>query len=180
MSEPFVGQITVFPYSFPPYGWADCAGQLLPIQQHTALFSLIGNYYGGNGQSNFALPDLQGRIPVHQGTLPGGQTYNIGEADGAETVTVLSGEMGSHNHSLNATTSRSSTNAPINNLSATAATGGLGASDKGLIYNAAQADTALVPQSIAPAGGSQPHNNLQPYLVLRYCIALNGVFPARS
>ena len=180
MSEPFLGQITVFPYTFPPHGWADCAGQLLPISQYSALFSLLGVQYGGNGTSNFALPDLQGRIPVGQGQLTGGSDYVMGETAGSETVAVTSSALPSHSHSLNATTAHGTTNEPVGNLLATSFTGTPHSSNKGDIYNATAADTALAPTSIAPAGGSQPHNNIQPSLVLRYCIALQGIFPSRS
>jgi microcystin-dependent protein len=180
MSQPFLGQITVFPYGFAPLGWADCAGQLLPISQYTALFSLIGTYYGGNGTSNFQLPDLQGRVPVSQGTLTGGSTYVIGEEGGVEAVGLISNQLGSHSHALNATTSHGAGNNPTANLLATPASGGLEPEYKGLIYNAAPPDTSLVPKSIGQSGGTLPHNNIQPYLVLRYCIAMQGVFPARS
>jgi microcystin-dependent protein len=179
MSEPFVGQITLYPYSFAPMGWQDCAGQLLPLSQNTALFSLIGTYFGGDGKSNFALPDLRGRVAVGQGTLPGGQNYMIGEQGGAETVTLTTATMGTHTHSLNAVTSDGTTNAPAGALLATPAKGTLQGKDRGNIYNPAPPNTSLVAGAIGPAGNGQPHNNLQPMLVLRYCIALNGVFPSR-
>jgi microcystin-dependent protein len=180
MSEPFLGQITVFPYNFAPYGWADCAGQLLPISQNAALFSLLGVQYGGNGTSTFALPDLQGRVPVGQGQLQGGSDYVMGEEAGAETVSITSATLPSHSHSLNATAAHGATNEPAGQLLATPYTGTPRAYTKGNIYNTAPADTALAPTAVSPAGGSQPHNNIQPSLVLRYCIALQGVFPARS
>ncbi|MGD0104328.1 MAG: tail fiber protein [Rhodopila sp.] len=179
MSEPFLGQITVFPYNFAPMGWADCAGQLLPISQYSALFSLLGTQYGGNGQTNFALPNLQGAVPVGQGPQPGGSAYVIGETGGAETVTLTTSSMPGHTHALNATTASATVNLPSGQLLATALKGNPINGDKGEIYNVAQPDTGLTPGSIQPAGGSQPHNNTQPFLVLRYCIALTGVFPSR-
>jgi microcystin-dependent protein len=182
MSEPFLGQITVYPYTFPPYGWLDCAGQLLPISQYAALFSLLGTAYGGNGTTTFGLPDLQGRVPVGQGQLAGGSNYAMGETDGAENVTLLIANMPAHNHGLTASTAKGSTNNPSGNILATPLVGGGRgpAADKGNIYNPAAPATALAPSSIGLAGGSQPHNNIQPSLVLRYCIAITGTFPTRS
>src|ERR1700722_7603579 len=124
MSDPFIGQITVYPYNFPPNGWLDCAGQFLPIQQFAALFSLLGTTYGGNGTTNFGLPDLQGRIPVGQGQLPGGRDYVMGGIDGSETVTPATSNMPIHNHSLNATSGVGSTNDPTGAVLAKAQTGG--------------------------------------------------------
>jgi microcystin-dependent protein len=183
MASPFLGQITVYPYNFPPNGWADCAGQLLPISQYSALFSLLGTQYGGNGTSNFALPYLQGRLPVGQGQLLGGGDYQMGEEAGAENVTVLITEMPAHTHSLNAATVDGKGNDPTGTILAKPAIGGGhggGNTSQGNIYNASPVDTSLAPASLTPAGGSIPHNNIQPSLVLRYCIALQGVFPARS
>lgn len=182
MSEPFLGQITVYPYTFPPTGWADCNGQLLPISQYSALFSLLGTQYGGNGTTNFALPDLQGRVPVGQGQLPGGSNYVMGEMAGLEAVTLAIPTMPQHTHGLSASTANGSTNNPSGMILATPQVGGGRGqqSDKGNIYNPAPPSTPLIPTSVAPAGGSQPHNNIQPSLALRYCIALQGVFPARS
>jgi microcystin-dependent protein len=182
MSTPFLGQITVFPYTFAPYGWADCAGQILPISQYAALFSLLGTQYGGNGTSNFALPDLQGRIPVGQGQLLGGGVYDMGEEAGSENVTLLTTNMTAHTHSLAATTVDGTLNNPSGLILAKAQKGGGrgGGGSQGDIYNPGTVDTALAPASVGNAGGSLPHNNIQPTLVLRYCIALQGIFPARS
>jgi microcystin-dependent protein len=183
MSSPFLGQITVYPYSFAPYGWADCSGQLLPISQYTALFSLLGTQYGGNGTSNFALPDLQGRIPVGQGQLTGGgSAYTMGEVAGDENVTILASNMPAHVHPLIATTADGSTNNPAGLILAKPQTGGGrgGGGNQGDIYNPGNVDTPLAPTSLGAAGGSQPHNNIQPTLVLRYCIALQGIFPSRG
>jgi microcystin-dependent protein len=180
MADPFLGQITVYPYSFPPSGWADCAGQLLPISQNAALFSLLGTQYGGNGTSTFALPNLQGTVAVGQGQQTGGSTYIVGESGGAENVTILTGSMPSHTHSVNANTARSSVPTPAGELLATVDSGTPTALNKGDIYNTAAPDTSLTPASTGLAGGNQAHNNIQPFLVLRYCIALRGVFPSRN
>ncbi|MDR3537744.1 MAG: tail fiber protein [Acetobacteraceae bacterium] len=179
MAQPFLGQITVFPFNFAPVGWMTCSGQLLPISQYAALFSLLGTNYGGNGTSNFALPDLQGRVPLNQGQGPGLSDYVIGEAAGDETVQLTGSTMPGHSHSLGATTTHGSTNEPAGKLLSTVQTGGLAGGDKGLIYSASAPDTALSPGSIAAAGGNQPHANMQPYLALTYCIAMTGVFPSR-
>jgi microcystin-dependent protein len=180
MSEPFVGQITLYPYDFPPLGWADCAGQILSIGQNTALFSLLGTNYGGNGTTNFALPDLQGRVGVNQGTGPGLSPYFVGENGGQETVTLQQAQSAAHSHSLNATTAHGASNAPAGNLLAAGITGAGREANTAGIYNAATPNATLTANSVANAGGGQPHNNIQPFLVLRYCIALQGVFPARS
>jgi microcystin-dependent protein len=180
MSEPFLGQITVFPYSFAPYGWLDCAGQLLPISQYSALFSLLGTQFGGNGTSNFALPNLQGAVPVGQGIQPGGSTYIMGEPGGQENVTILTSTMPGHSHSLNATGNHGTNNSPEGLLLANPQTGNPPHEKKAAIYNSAVPDTALTPASIGPAGSNLPHNNLQPFLVLRYCIAMQGIFPSRG
>jgi microcystin-dependent protein len=179
MSEPFLGQITLFPYSFAPLHWADCQGQLLPINQYAALFSLLGTSFGGNGTTNFALPDLQGRVVVGMGTAVGGSDYIIGEPGGTEQVSINQNMMGAHSHPLNATTSQGTTNAPAGTILATVAKGTPRSADKGEIYNTGATDTTLVPASLTSSGGALPHNNVQPSLTLRYCIALNGVFPQR-
>lgn len=180
MSEPFIGQITAFPYGFPPSGWADCNGQLLPISQYTALFSLLGTTYGGNGTSNFALPDLQGRIPVGQGQMATGSDYSMGEQNGQEAVALTAATVPPHTHALTASTALgTSNNAPDMILATAQKNKAKGVSDRGNIYNPAAPTTALAPVSIAPVGQSLPHNNIQPSLVLRYCIALTGVYPPR-
>jgi microcystin-dependent protein len=176
MAQPFLGQITVFPYNFAPYGWLDCAGQLLPIVQYSALFSLLGTAYGGNGTTNFGLPDLQGRIPVGQGQLNGGSDYVMGEAVGAENVTLLISNMPAHSHSLSAFEGPANTNNPSGKVLAKAVKG----TAQGKIYNPATPDTPLAATSVATAGASLPHNNIQPSLVLRYCIAMQGIFPTRG
>lgn len=180
MSEPFLGQISLFPYSFPPKGWADCVGQLMPISQNTALFSLLGINYGGNGTTVFGLPDLQGRVAVGMGQLPGGGDYVQGDIGGNESVTIDSTTMPAHGHALNATQDAGTVNTPAGNVLATVFVGDLSGGNQGNVYNPETPDSTLEPASITQAGGTQPHSNLQPSLVLRYCIALTGVFPQRN
>src|ERR1700693_6144838 len=139
MANPFLGQITVYPYTFPPNGWLDCAGQLLPISQFTALFSLLGTQYGGNGTTNFALPDLQGRIPVGQGQLPGGSDYVMGEESGVENVTLLTTDMPSHSHGLGASAANGASNDPSDKVLAKAVGAGRGGA-QGKIYHPATPD----------------------------------------
>lgn len=174
MADPFVAEIRIFPFNFAPKGWAFCDGQLMPLSQNTALFSLLGTTYGGNGKSNFALPDLQGRAPMHPGQGPGLSLHDLGETGGAETVTLLESEMPSHTHSLNA---QASEPADLNKPSSVTS---LAQSSRGFAYAPAVAVDPLAPQAAAPAGGGQPHNNMMPYLTAYFCIALQGVFPPRS
>jgi microcystin-dependent protein len=181
MSQPFVGQIALFPYTFAPRGWAFCEGQLLPISQNTALFSLLGTFYGGNGTSNFALPDLQGRVPISAGQGPGLSTYIQGEEGGVENVSLLSSENPSHNHTLFATTDGGATSTASGNQLANPQAGSPHTGfTKGNIYSGTAPNTALAATAIAPTGSGLPHNNIQPYQVLQYCIALQGVYPARN
>lgn len=175
MADPFVAEIRIFPFNFAPKGWAWCDGQLMPLSQNTALFSLLGTTYGGNGKSNFALPDLQGRAPMHPGQGPGLSLHDLGETGGSETVSLLESEIPSHAHVLRAQGGVADTNVPVGNTIARV----IGATP----YATPSASTPLAPmsdQSLAPAGGDQPHNNMQPYLTLRFCIALLGVFPSRT
>jgi microcystin-dependent protein len=172
MADPFVAEIRIFPFTFPPKGWAFCNGQLLPLSQNTALFSLLGTTYGGNGKSNFALPDLEGRAPMHPGQGPGLSLHDLGETGGSETVTLLESEIPAHAHTLNASQAEALTRLPGGQLPAAAV--GIG------MYAAPGGITMLSPNAATPAGGDQPHNNLQPYLTLNFCIALQGVFPPRG
>ena len=174
MADPFVAEIRIFPFTFAPVGWAFCDGQLLPISQNTALFSLLGTTYGGNGQSNFALPDLQGRAPMHPGQGPGLSLRDLGETGGSETVTLLESEIPAHAHVLNA-------NAFPANIQAPAPARALAQSTGGVAYKTPPATlTAMSFQALGPAGGDSPHNNLMPYLTLNFCIAMQGVFPPRG
>lgn len=173
MADPFVAEIRIFPFNFPPQGWARCDGQLMPLSQNTALFALLGTNYGGNGTSNFALPDLQGRAPMHPGQGPGLSLHDLGEQGGTETVTLLESEIPSHRHTLRAyDADPADSNVP-------APTASIGQSTGGRLYQDS-ADVTLDPVALAPTGGGQPHNNMQPYLTLQFNIALQGVFPQRS
>ena len=173
MADPFVAEIRIFPFNFAPKGWAWCDGQLMPLSQNTALFSLLGTTYGGNGKSNFALPDLQGRAPMHPGQGPGLSLHDLGETGGSETVTLLESEIPSHNHGLRANTQD---NADTNVVSPSAS---FAKSTGGSLYQA-QSGAMLSGQALAPAGGDQPHNNMQPYLTFYFNIALQGVYPPRT
>ena len=172
MADPFVAEIRIFPFNFAPKGWAWCDGQLLPLSQNTALFSLLGTTYGGNGKSNFALPDLQGRAPMHPGQGPGLSLHDLGETGGSETVSLLESEIPAHSHALNASQADGISQTPVNEQLAA----GIGIGQ----YAAPSALTQLSPNALAPAGGDLPHNNMQPYLTFYFCIALQGVFPPRT
>lgn len=170
MADPFVAEIRIFPFNFAPKGWAWCDGQLLPLSQNTALFSLLGTTYGGNGKSNFALPDLQGRAPMHPGQGPGLSLHDLGETGGSETVTLLESEMPSHSHQLRASSEDDDSTLPVGN-----APGQLS-----VIYAPPGSLTPMADQALPPAGGDTPHNNVMPYLTFYFCIALQGVFPPRT
>lgn len=175
MSNPFVAEIRIFPFSFAPKGWAFCDGQILPISQNTALFSLLGTTYGGDGKSNFALPNFQGCAPMHPGQGPGLSLHDLGETGGSDTVSLLESEIPSHSHSVQAKSTLPAAVSPTGGPSFA-----FGRSNGGSAYVAAANLGAMDPNTIAPAGGDQPHNNLMPYLVLKFCIALQGVFPPRT
>jgi microcystin-dependent protein len=171
----FVAEIRIFPFNFPPTGWAFCNGQLLPISQNTALFSLLGTMYGGDGKSTFALPDIQGRGAMHQGSGPGLEHRFIGEASGSATVTLLISEMPAHTHTSHGKVAGGQSN-PANMV--------WGTSNAAKAAANFYAPTALNgkqmhPGALAHTGGSLPHNNLMPYLALNFCIALQGIFPQR-
>jgi microcystin-dependent protein len=173
MADPFVAEIRIFPFNFAPKGWAWCDGQLLPLSQNTALFSLLGTTYGGDGKSNFALPNMQGNAPMHPGQGPGLSLHDLGETGGSETVSLLESEIPSHSHSVSASVADGGVKSPAGQKVAS----GVGVN----MYHATPtAMTQLNPLAVAPAGGDQPHNNMQPYLTLYFCIALQGVFPPRS
>ena len=175
MSDPFVAEIRIFPFNFPPKGWAFCDGQLMPLSQNTALFSLLGTTYGGDGKSTFALPDLQGSVPMQPGQGQGLSLRDLGEMSGVESITLLVSEIPVHTHQMRFhEVDLAELNAPANNrvLANSANT------------NAYQSITnanlvTMAPQALPPAGGGLPHNNMQPYLTLNFCIALQGVFPQR-
>jgi microcystin-dependent protein len=170
--DPFVAEIRIFPFNFAPKGWAWCDGQILPLSQNTALFSLLGTTYGGDGKSNFALPDLQGRAPMHPGQGPGLSLHDLGETGGSETVSLLESEIPSHSHALNASYGDGNDQSPNNEMFAS----GIGIG----FYAPPGATVQLNDNSLAPAGGDQPHNNMQPYLTFYFCIALQGVYPPRT
>ena len=176
MADPFVAEIRIFPFNFAPKGWAWCDGQLLPLSQNTALFSLLGTTYGGDGKSNFALPDLQGRAPMHPGQGPGLSLHDLGETGGSETVTLLESEIPSHSHALQASNTQGISQTPVGTLPA----GGVGGIAQYADPPGQGSLTPLAPNALAPAGGDQPHNNMQPYLTLYFNIALQGVYPPRT
>ncbi|HEU0134388.1 MAG TPA: tail fiber protein [Allosphingosinicella sp.] len=171
--DPFVAEIRIVPFNFAPKGWAFCDGQLLPISQNTALFSLLGTVYGGDGKSTFALPNLQGSSAMHPGQGQGLSLRDLGEMGGSESVTLLVSEMPVHTHTVNGLSALSTTTTPTTGTA-------LGRSVNGNAYaDAAAGFQTFAPEALPPAGGSLPHNNLQPYLTLNHIIALQGVFPAR-
>ena len=176
MADPFVAEIRIFPFNFAPIGWAFCDGQLLPISQNTALFSLLGTTYGGDGKSTFALPDLQGNAAMHPGQGQGLSLRDLGEIGGSEFVTLLQSEMPSHAHGVGrASTAAGDSVLPENCVWAQAGAGRGAAA----LYIAGPPTGKVNLNSLVPTGGSLPHNNMQPYLTLNFCIALQGVFPAR-
>jgi len=171
--DPFVAEIRIFPFNFPPKGWAFCDGQLLPLSQNTALFSLLGTTYGGDGKSNFALPDMQGNAPMHPGQGPGLSLHDLGETGGSETVTLLQSEIPAHSHNVMANTAPADNNAPAPTFVLAQSTGTNAYSSQG-------SNATLSVNTLVPAGGSLPHNNMMPYLTLNFCIALQGVYPPRT
>ncbi len=169
MSDQFLAEIRIFPFNFPPTGWAFCDGQLMPLSQNTALFALLGTTYGGDGKSTFALPDLRGSAPLHPGQGQGLSLYDLGQQGGSETVTLLVSEIPFHTHTYGVTEEQGVSNNPGTNAP------GAGSAIYATPNNLAQ----MAPQTLPPAGGSLPHNNMMPYLTLNFCIALQGVFPQR-
>jgi microcystin-dependent protein len=171
MADPFVAEIRIFPFNFAPRGWAFCNGQLLPLSQNTALFSLLGTTYGGNGKSNFALPDLQGSAPLHPGQGPGLSLYDLGQQGGSDFVTLLQSEIPAHSHAFRANNTLGDTPSPAAHALARNANSYQQTTNANLVL--------MNFNSLPPAGGSLPHNNMQPYLTLNFNIALQGVFPPR-
>jgi microcystin-dependent protein len=173
MSNPFVAEIRIVGFNFPPTGWAYCDGQLMPISQNTALFSLVGTYYGGDGKSTFALPDLQGNVAVGAGQGPGLSQRFLGEQSGEQTVTLLTSEIPTHNHQVACNIALATIGTGATNTTFARASGGNP-------YKAGTPTDALDPATLTIAGSSLPHNNMMPFLTLNYIIALQGVFPARN
>jgi microcystin-dependent protein len=167
VAEPYVGEIRMFAGNFPPSGWMFCEGQVLAISENETLFQLIGTTYGGDGQSTFALPDLRGRLPIHQGN-----NFVVGEAGGAETITLTVQQIAAHSHPLLATSATGNDPNPQGNV--------LAESSAISMYQSASPTTAMAVQSIGPVGGSQPHTNFQPYLCVDFIISLFGIFPSQS
>lgn len=174
MSNPFVGEIRMTGFNFAPVGWALCDGQLLPINQNQALFSLLGTYYGGDGIQTFALPNLQSRVAIHQGQGPGLSPYVIGQTGGVENVSLTQGQMPQHNHLVNAVASGGNVASPSNSLPAIESTG------TSLDFSGAATNATMNPTMIGNVGGNQPHPNIQPYLCVNFIIALQGIYPARN
>jgi microcystin-dependent protein len=166
MAEPFLSEIRIMSFNFAPKGWAQCNGQLLPINQNQALFSLLGTTYGGDGRVNFALPDLRGNVPIHTG-----QGFTLGNKGGQQAHTITDQEMPTHNHPWNANTA-------VGN--ATTPTGAVLAKAPANTYAAAASPVSLAPSTISKTGGSQAHDNMMPYLTLTFCIALQGIFPSQT
>jgi microcystin-dependent protein len=172
MADPFVAEIRMFGFNFAPRGWALCNGQLLPLSQNTALFSLLGTYYGGNGQSTFALPNLQGSVPMFWGQGPGLSLYDLGQSGGSEAETLISSEIPIHQHAMMAATTPANVNTPSPQV-------GLARSSGGFAYqsNVSTNIVQMSPSTLTPAGSDLPHNNDQPYLAVNFCIALQGLYP---
>lgn len=168
-SEPILGEIMWVPYAFVPKNWAACNGQLLPVQQNTALFALLGTTYGGNGTTTFALPNMQGRVPVQAGQGPGLSPYSLGQSGGEATHTLTVAEMPAHSHAIQVSTQTATFTDPTNHVLAAAPTGNL--------YSTSS-DGTLATGALTTVGGGQPHNNMMPYTTLRCIIALQGIFPA--
>ncbi|HEX8889751.1 MAG TPA: tail fiber protein [Pyrinomonadaceae bacterium] len=173
--DPFVAEIRIFPFNFAPKGWAFCDGQILPLSQNTALFSLLGTVYGGDGKSTFALPNLQGSVPLHPGQGQGLSLYDLGQQGGAEFITLISTEMPFHTHTMMASVEDGTQGTLTQDITLASSVGGT-------LYqsNTTQNLVTMAPQSLPPAGGSLPHNNMMPYLTLNFCIALQGVYPPRT
>jgi microcystin-dependent protein len=169
MSNPFIGEIRMVGFNFAPQGWAFCSGQLMSIAQNNALFALVGTTYGGDGQNTFGLPDLRGRVPIHQGQSPGTSNYQIGQQGGTETVTLISSQLPAHTHPVAAAAGGNDTNA----------SSGMPASGGPNLY-ATGAGTPPAPMTVMPTGGNQPHENMAPYVAISFVICLFGIFPSQN
>jgi len=169
MAQPYVGEVRIFAGNFAPAGWMFCEGQLLPISEYETLFQLIGTTYGGDGESTFALPDLRGRLPLHQGGA-----FTLAETGGVESVTLTVSQIPAHSHALLGTGNFATTTSPQGNVAAKASVVNISA------YGTDQPTTPVSPASVGPAGGSQPHDNFQPYLCVDFIISLFGIFPSQT
>jgi len=169
--EPFLGQLMITPYNFAPRGWAMCNGQLLPINENTALFALLGTFYGGDGIRTFALPDLRGRAPIGFGQGPGLSSYDIGQQGGEEQVTLTISQIPNHTHTAMAAASVANTGSPA---------GAYWAMPRALLYSSSAPNVDMNANALASTGGGQPHDNRKPFLVVNYVIALQGIFPSRN
>ena len=174
MSEPFIGQISIMGFNFPPRGWAFCDGQLLPIAQNTALFSLLGTTFGGDGRTTFALPDLRGRFPIQPGSGPGLPFYTWGEKGGTEDVTLTVSQIPPHTHGIQAYNGPGNTFTPENTTWAQDATQSIPT------YSTTTPNQSMSANALGTTGGTQPHTNIQPYLAMYYCIAMQGIYPSRG
>jgi microcystin-dependent protein len=172
VSDAFVGEIRIFAFNFAPTGWAMCNGQVLPISQNEALFALLGTFYGGDGITTFALPNLQSRVPIHQGAGAGLSTYEIGEAAGTENVTLSTSQMPAHSHAVQADAKHGTSGDPGTRV--------LAKSGAHVYSDQPDGSTVMNAGMLAESGGSEPHTNIQPYLVLNFCISLFGIFPSRD
>ena len=173
MSDQFLAEIRIFPFNFPPTGWAFCEGQLMPISQNTALFALLGTTYGGDGKSTFALPDMRGNAPMQPGQGQGLSLRDLGEMSGVESITLLVSEIPMHTHAVRLSVEDGESNIPASNRI-------LGRSIGGFVYQSQASGLEMMAlQTLPAAGGGLPHNNMQPYLTLNFCIALQGIFPQR-
>jgi microcystin-dependent protein len=173
MSDQFLAEIRIFPFNFAPTGWAMCDGQLMPISQNTALFALLGTVYGGDGKSTFALPNMQGNAPMQPGQGQGLSLRDLGEMSGTENVTLLVSEIPMHTHTLSTSSEPGDNNVPSPNMALAVSAGAFA------YVSGSPPLAAMAPQALPPAGGGLPHNNMQPYLTLSFCIALQGIFPQR-
>lgn len=174
MADPFIGEIRLWALKYAPWGWAFCNGQVIPIRQNTALFAVLGNTYGGDGQNDFALPDLQGRVPMHPGTGPGLTPRSIGQTGGNPATTLTADQLPSHTHVVGAYNGGGNKGEPTNNVWAVEGRG------KPPAYSTSAPDKPMSPQALPAAGGGQAHENRQPYLALNFCIAMVGIFPSRG
>ncbi len=177
--DPFLGEIRMAGWNYAPNGWALCNGQLLPISQYSALFALLGTTYGGNGTTTFGLPNLQGRVPIHQGNGVGLSPYVMGQVGGTENVTLLPTQMPSHNHLVGVSNQSGTVVDPTNAILAQGNSGSGRSPVPVTNYVSTAATGTLAPTAISPAGGNQPHSNVQPYLCVNFIIALTGIYPSR-